>query len=132
MNEFPKRILPLTKRRYFLLMKDKGKKVSRGTMAVQMMAREANQFHAGLEDAARVGFTVTKQQGNAPTRNRIKRRLRAAAAELLPRSGRAGCDYVLIGRAITARVEFGTVLKDLQFALDRLHAGRTQITPPNP
>ena len=125
----PKRILSLTKRRYFLLMKEQGKKFVRPSMVVQMMAREENTFHAGLEDAARVGYTVTKQQGNSVIRNRIKRRLRAAVAALVPQSGQAGCDYVLIGRANTARIGFDSILKDLQFALDRLHAGKTSASP---
>src|SRR5690606_19567305 len=50
------------------------------------------------EAEVRVGFTVTRKVGNAVERNRAKRRLRAAAAEVLPRLGRAGTDYVVIGR----------------------------------
>ena len=46
----------------------------------------------------RVGFTVTKKIGNAVVRNRMKRRLRALARELLPASGVPGADHVLIGR----------------------------------
>ena len=47
----------------------------------------------------RVGFTVTKKIGNAVVRNRMKRRFRALARELLPELGIAGADHVLIGRA---------------------------------
>ena len=47
----------------------------------------------------RVGFTASKKIGNAVARNRAKRRLRAAASALLPLSGRAGHDYVLVARA---------------------------------
>jgi ribonuclease P protein component len=46
-----------------------------------------------------VGFTVTKKIGGAVVRNRMKRRLRALARELLPVHGVAGADHVLIGRA---------------------------------
>jgi ribonuclease P protein component len=121
----PKRVISLTKRRYFLLLKEQGKKFSRPVLVLQMMSREESPYCVGLEDAARVGFTVTKQQGNSVIRNRIKRRLRAAAGALLPKYGQAGFDYVLIGRASTARANFDAILKDLQFALDRLHAGKT-------
>jgi len=56
----------------------------------------------GDEGAAlRVGYTASRRVGNAVARNRAKRRLRAAAASVLARQGRAGTDYVLIARAGT-------------------------------
>ena len=50
------------------------------------------------DPAMGVGFTVTKKIGNAVVRNRMKRRLRAIARDLLPGAGIAGADHVLIGR----------------------------------
>lgn len=47
----------------------------------------------------RVGYTVTTKCGNAVTRNRIKRRLRALVRELMPLHGRAGVDYNFIALA---------------------------------
>ena len=47
----------------------------------------------------RVGFTVTKKIGGAVVRNRMKRRFRALARDLLPTHGLPGADHVLIGRA---------------------------------
>lgn len=46
----------------------------------------------------RIGITVSKKVGNAVIRNRMKRRFRALARELLPESGMPGADHVLIGR----------------------------------
>ncbi|WP_294172099.1 ribonuclease P protein component [uncultured Sphingomonas sp.] len=46
----------------------------------------------------RIGYTVSRKVGNAVTRNRMKRRFRALARELLPTYGLAGADHVLIGR----------------------------------
>jgi ribonuclease P protein component len=53
----------------------------------------------GDEDPTmRLGITVTKKIGGAVVRNRMKRRFRELAREILPSSGIAGADHVLIGR----------------------------------
>lgn len=71
----------------------------------------------------RVGYTCSKKVGNAVRRNRAKRRLRAAARDVLPRLGRPGWDYVLIGRhEATAARPFPALLGDLETALAKLHA----------
>ncbi len=75
----------------------------------------------------RVGFTASKRVGNAVVRNRAKRRLRAAAASVLPLHGRPGTDYVLIARAGTGERVYAELLADLEAALRQLarpHAGK--------
>ncbi|MCH8997426.1 MAG: ribonuclease P protein component [Proteobacteria bacterium] len=72
------------------------------------------------EDEVRVGFTVSRKVGNATKRNRARRRLRAAAAEVLPELGRPGCDYVLIGRVRTLDRRYGELVEDLRQALGRV------------
>jgi ribonuclease P protein component len=81
---------------------------------------------AGDEAAAiRIGFTVSRQVGNAAVRNRVRRRLReivrlSAAAEAA--ALRPGHDYVVIGRRAALTVPFGEMMQDLGKALIRVHA----------
>lgn len=76
-------------------------------------------------DAVRFGITCSKKVGNAVARNRAKRRLREIARLALPRHGRPGWDYVLIGRpVVTAERPFGALRADLETALERVHAER--------
>jgi ribonuclease P protein component len=72
----------------------------------------------------RVGFTASRKVGNAVIRNRAKRRLRALAAELLPRLGKPGTDYVLIARAATGERTFGEMRTDLETALRQVERHR--------
>jgi len=68
----------------------------------------------------RVGFTASRRVGNAVVRNRAKRRMRAAAAQVLPKQGRPGNDYVLIARTGTAVRAFSELIAELERALRRL------------
>ena len=74
------------------------------------------------DPAIRVGFTVTKKLGGAVTRNRIKRRLRAAAAAMLPLYATPGRDYVLVARPAAFHRPYAALLDDLKRALLRLRA----------
>jgi ribonuclease P protein component len=78
---------------------------------------------ADEEAEVRVGFTVTRKVGNAVERNRVKRRLRAAAGEIFPRLGRAGTDYVVVGRAATLTRPFPALRADLEQAIRKLDGG---------
>src|SRR3546814_2400923 len=74
----------------------------------------------GDEDAGiGIGFTVSKKVGNAVTRNRMKRRLRALARAALPESGIAGADHVLIGRVGGNDIVFAELGAHLDSALKR-------------
>ena len=70
--------------------------------------------------AMRVGFTVTRKIGGAVVRNRMKRRFRALAREIVPQQGFAGADHVMIGRANGVERDFGLLRAELASALDRL------------
>ena len=69
----------------------------------------------------RIGFTASKKIGNAVIRNRAKRRLRAAASQLLPLLGRTGHDYVLVARGTTVARPFPALLSDITTALKSAH-----------
>ncbi len=70
----------------------------------------------------RVGFTASRKIGSAVERNRAKRRLRAAAAEILPLLGRKGHDYVLVAKVATLSRPYAALLADLTKALTGAHA----------
>jgi ribonuclease P protein component len=70
--------------------------------------------------AMRVGFTVTKKIGGAVIRNRMKRRLRALAREIIPTKGIAGADHVMIGRAKGIERDYDLLKSELAGALERL------------
>ncbi len=71
-------------------------------------------------DAIRIGYTVTKKIGNAVVRNRMKRRLRALARVAVSEAGRAGRDYVLIGRQGGIERDFAALGSELARALAKV------------
>lgn len=77
----------------------------------------------------RLGITVSKRVGNAVERNRARRRLRAAAEQVLPRDAKDGYDYVVIGHTATLTRPFPALLNDLNRALRRLHVYRGKANP---
>jgi ribonuclease P protein component len=90
----------------------RGNRAGRSAFLLQAIGQETEE--PGL------GFTVTKKTGNAPERNRIKRRLREAAraceASFQPRH-----DYVLIGRREALTQPFGVLVQDLSAAIAKIH-----------
>lgn len=53
-------------------------------------------FVSSSSGAVRIGFSVNNKIGHAVTRNLVKRRMRAIAAEVIPSLG--GCQVVFIAR----------------------------------
>ncbi|HEY5598786.1 MAG TPA: ribonuclease P protein component [Kiloniellales bacterium] len=88
----------------------------------QPVAGGAGRRRATTAEDVRVGFTVSRKVGEATERNRARRRLRAAAAEVLPRYGRPGYDYVVIGRRATLERSYDRLVDDLRTALARAAA----------
>ncbi len=77
---------------------------------------------AGVEEAGRFGFTLTKKVGNAVVRNRARRRLREAVRLASDLPARVGHDYVVVGRLEAIRLPFGQLLDELARAVERVHA----------
>jgi ribonuclease P protein component len=74
-----------------------------------------------VRDQPRIGFTVTKKLGSSVIRNRIRRRLRAAAADVLPVHGAGDCDYVVVAREPALRQPFAALVADMRTAVERVN-----------
>ena len=70
----------------------------------------------------RFGFTVAKKVGNAPERNRVRRRLKEMVRVAAVNRARAGFDYVLIGRRAALGMRFSQLIGEFEGALRRVHA----------
>lgn len=82
------------------------------------------------DGAAGLGITVTRKIGNAVVRNRIKRRFRALAQDILPQYGFKGADHVFIGRHAAMTRNFEQMKRDLIRALEQIKSGRSSRKPP--
>lgn len=111
----------LLKRRQFVAAAQ-GRRASRPALTLQ--AAQNAEPEPGL------GFTVTKKMGNAPARNRIKRRLRAAA-EACAESFLPQHDYVLIGRRDALGQSFERLVADLRTLIPKVAGGQAARNEPS-
>lgn len=121
-------IIRIKKRKNFVAAANKGNKVVATTLVLQ-----AYPVLPAEEATSRVGFTVTKRVGNAVVRNRVRRRLKAAAHELLAENAQSGWDYVFIGRLRALEEDFSVILRDMRYAIrkvTKLEAERSNATKP--
>ncbi len=103
----------LIKRADFMALNRKGRKWTAHGVVLQALPNDLN--------IIRVGYTVTKKtEMSAVRRNRIKRRLRAAAADIIPAIAVPGHDYVLIGRQMSATRSYDALCADLKWCLGKL------------
>jgi ribonuclease P protein component len=99
-----------------------GARTSTAAFVVQRRRRED-------DGPIRVGFTVTKKNGTATERNRIRRRLRELVKRLPALSLQPHSDYVLIGRRAALTSDFSYMLGDLGQALHRLERPTSHRAP---
>jgi ribonuclease P protein component len=106
------RLIPIRKRSDFLAA-NSARRVATPGFVLLVRPR-------GDKDASfRLGITVTKKIGNAVVRNRMKRRFRMLARDLLPEQGIKGADHILIGRQSGIERDYAQLRTELSKALHR-------------
>lgn len=76
-------------------------------------------------ERARFGLTVTKRlEKSSVARNRIKRRLRAAAYEIIAARAKPGMDYVISARSDAAARLYTDLCRDIEWCLGKLECLR--------
>ncbi len=103
----------------FLRAQRQGARASKPALGLEVFLTNGE---IAQSSAARVGFTASRKVGGAVERNRAKRRMRAAAAAILPLYGRERHDYVLVARTATLSRPFALLLDDLIRSLSAAHA----------
>ena len=115
-TQTPVKALRRLVRRSEFLAANAGKRVPMPGFVLLVRAREDG------DSAMGIGFTVTKKIGGAVVRNRMKRRLRALARDVLPELGQAGADHVLIGRSAGIERDYALLGTELRKALAKASA----------
>lgn len=114
----------LSKRADFLRVARAGRKWVTSGLILQALKRPGALGSAGggeeIQADLRYGLTASRKVGNAVTRNRARRRLRALSHEILAQRGRPGTDYVLIARRETPMRPYRSLAADLETALERI------------
>jgi ribonuclease P protein component len=109
----PLRLSALTRRADFLAA-NRGRRAPMPGFVLLVRPRDDG------DSAIRLGITVTKKIGGAVVRNRMKRRFRSLARDLLPVKGVPGADHVLIGRQGGIERDFALLRSELETALAKL------------
>lgn len=110
--------------RDFRLVYAKGRSYA-NPIAVLYILRRAAQ-NAEAVPGRRIGFVVSKKQGGAVVRNRIKRRLREAVRARLAETKQGAYDLVIVGRSAAASADW----EALEAALsDLMHRAGVLVRP---
>jgi ribonuclease P protein component len=109
------RLTRLTKRSEFQAAAGSGRRFRSAHMTVQLLERADD---AGV----RVGLTASRKVGGAVVRNRVRRRLRAAAREAFAGVTQS-LDIVLVARTEVASAPYGALIDTMRRALARKATG---------
>ncbi len=105
-----KPVRTIKRRSDFVRAAKQGRRWVSQSMILQFLPEEGKQ---------QVGFTVSKKvDKSAVRRNLIRRRLKAAASEIMPLAKEG--TYVIIGRKEAAEKKFALLAGDLKWCLKRL------------
>ena len=74
------------------------------------------------DNKVRVGYTVSKQNGNAVVRNKIKRRLRVIAKNIIGEYGIKNWNYVIIGKKNSLIEDFKNLEFEMNTAIRKIHS----------
>lgn len=113
-------ISTLKKRDEFVALSKKGQHIVAKGLILQALPI------IGEENGIKLGFTITKKVSKkAVERNRIKRRLREVAREVMQDFAKRGYiktnyDYVIVGRRAALDRPFADLLKDFKYALHQV------------
>lgn len=122
------RLARLTQRKEFLAAAAHGRRFRSSAFQAQVLDRPAGD-ETGDDAGLRLGLTASRKVGNAVKRNRIRRRLRAAAGLALDSQRLRPCDIVVVARPETISAPFAILVAELSVALDRARPAKAGRNP---
>jgi ribonuclease P protein component len=120
----PRRLGRLLQRKDFLRVASGKRKWVTPGLLLQVLPVPGDVSAGPHAETRRVGFTASKKVGNAVQRNRAKRRLRAAAQQVMAAHAVPAHDYVVIARNETPDRPYTSLVAELELALKRLGVWR--------
>ncbi|MFV0430646.1 MAG: ribonuclease P protein component [Alphaproteobacteria bacterium] len=113
------KIVGLKKRKEFLAVSQSGEKWVTKAFVLQIRPWANEESHG--DASLRFGITASKKTGNAVRRNRIRRRIRALAKEILPIASNPRYDFVFIARFDAWDKDYTQLKADLYHSLKGLN-----------